>query len=134
MDSLKTNQMEKIRNYNFMKYGKYTGHFIHWINKCDEVVNIESYLSELTEYEKKIFWHYLENEIREMETERVFRKHFALTACDPKHRADLEKESFRTEFQIQCESVLERWKEYNNRKPLNTRMQIMWSTKKAEKS
>jgi hypothetical protein len=53
-----------------------------------------------------------------METERIFRKHFALTACDPKHRVDLEKESFRTEFQIQCETVFERWKEYKKGKLL----------------
>src|SRR5687767_15807353 len=101
-----------------MEYEKYTEYFIHWIDKCDEVVNIESYLSKLTEYEREIFWRYLENEIQQMETERIFRKHFALTACDPKHRVDLEKESFRTEFQIQCESVFERWKEYKKGKSL----------------
>jgi hypothetical protein len=104
-----------------MEYGKYKGNFNHWIDKCDEVPNIGSYLSELSEHERKIFWHYLQNAIREMETERVFRKHFALTACDPKHRVNLEKESFRTEFQMQCESVFERWKEYKIEKSLRTK-------------
>jgi hypothetical protein len=102
-----------------MKHEQDQGDLIRWINKCDEVVNIESYLSKLTEYEREIFWHHLANEIQQMETERIFRKHFALTACDPKQRVDLEKESFRTEFQIQCESVFERWKAYKNRKSLN---------------
>ena len=102
-----------------MEYAKYKENFNHWIDKCHGVVNIESYLSVLSEHEREIFWDYLQNEIQQMETERVFRKHFALTACDPKHRADLEKESFRTEFQMQCESVFERWKEYNEGESLS---------------
>jgi hypothetical protein len=104
-----------------MEYSKYKENFNHWIDKCDEVANIELYLSVLSEHERKMFWHYLQNEIREMETERVFRKHFALTACDPKHREALEKESFRTEFQMQCESVFEKWKAYEKGKSSSTK-------------
>jgi len=102
-----------------MEYAKYKENFNHWIDKCDEVANIGSYLSVLSEHERKMFWHYLQNEIQEMEAERVFRKHFALTACDPKHRVRLEKESFRTEFQMQCESVFEKWKKYEKGKSLS---------------
>ena len=101
-----------------MNYEKYQEVLIYWINKCDEVENIGSYLSRLTDHERKIFWHILENEIQQMETERIFRKHFALTACDPKQKVHLEKESFRTEFQIQCESVFRRWKENKKGKVL----------------
>ena len=109
-----------------MNYEKYKETFIHWIDKCDEVVNIESCLSELSEDERKIFWHDLQKEIQEMETERAFRKYFALTACRPNQRVDLEKESFRTELQIQCESVFERWKEYEKGKSLHINKDTRW--------